>query len=225
MTLGQCWKSACCISKWGCGWGASCFLLFLRWRSNSFPWRLGRECPRPAWIPESYKKSTLTYDQPINRKQNSLEFWGDVGVGNPKKNLQVFTHSHLISYLSCADNRIHLYTMIRKHLKSKHVFWYYVPKLCSPFHLGEVCKRQICKKSPKSTTPALRPVRPKRWVVWNPHTSRRRRTKGWTNSERLDPPMGNLVNEPVWLAGDGVFFLVLKIWRNRKLMVFFCSDT
>ena len=85
-------------------------------------------------------------DQPGSRIP--LNFGGDVGVGNPKKNLQVFTHSHLISYLSCADNRIHLYNMIRKHLKSKHVFWYYVPKLCSPFILEKYPKDKFAKSHP-----------------------------------------------------------------------------
>lgn len=161
-------------------------------------------------------------DQPGSRIP--LNFGGDVGVGNPQKNLQVFTDSHLISYLSCADNRIHLYTMIRKHLKSKHVFWYYVPKLFPPSSWRSIQKTNLQKVTqvnhpgPSACTSYQVGCMESAHL---PKATLRGKSASWAPSNGEPGEWTCMISR-----GWGVF-LVLKIltqWEVEGLF-FFCSDT
>ena len=94
-------------------------------------------------------------DQPGSRIP--LNFVGDVGVGNPKK---ISTSLHPQSLDKLPELRWQQDTPVQHDQKTSITCSDIMFLNFFPLHLGEVCKRQICKKSPKSTTPALRPYVP-----------------------------------------------------------------
>ena len=148
------------------------------------------------------------------RKQNSLEFWGWCwGWESPKKS----TSLHPQSLDKLPELRWQQDTPVQHDQKTSRTCFDIMFLNCVPPSSWRSMQKTNLQKVTQVNHPGPSAVRPTRWVVWNPHTSRRRRSGG---TLQWEPGEWTCMISRGW----GVF-LVLKIWRNRKLRVFFCSDT